>query len=270
MDTSKKAKNHLQISASSLPETALLPGDPARVYEIGEYLSDVEEVGNNRDYITITGKYKELPITVCSSGIGGPSTEIAVVELNKLGVNTIIRVGTSGGLAPDVKPGDLMVISSCIRYSGTSNLFIPENFPAVADYLLLMALVSACDDSGVNYHVGMGLSLDSFYATKPALLRENFPSMIYGKLEEWIAAGALQLDMEAATLYVLSSLLKIKAVTICTVGSNIPKGERPDPPPSNENAIRAACEGALKYNNWHEISIRRGKNFTLPPIADQG
>ena len=81
MNNSKKAKNHLQISNDSLPEIALLPGDPARVYEIGECLSNVEEIGNNRDYITIVGTYKGLSLTVCSSGIGGPSTEIAVVEL---------------------------------------------------------------------------------------------------------------------------------------------------------------------------------------------
>ena len=230
----------------------------------------MEEIGNNRDYITVTGTYKGLPLTVCSSGIGGPSTEIAVVELNRLGVKTIIRVGTSGGLADDVKPGDLIVLSSCIRYSGTANLFIPENFPAVADYRLLTALISACEEAGVVYHVGIGLSLDSFYATKPDLLREDFPSSIYGKLEEWISAGALQLDMEAATLYVLSSLLKINAAAICTAGSNISRGERPETPPSNENAIRAACEAAYKFNNWKEISLKRGRSFTLPPIAERG
>jgi len=158
-----------------------------------------------------------------------------VVELNRLGVKTIIRVGTSGGLADDVKPGDLIVLSSCIRYSGTANLFIPENFPAVADYRLLTALISACEE-----------------------------------LEEWIAAGALQLDMEAATLYVLSSLLKINAAAICTAGSNISRGERPETPPSNKNAIRAACEAAYKFNNWKKISVKRGRNFTLPPIAERG
>jgi uridine phosphorylase len=270
MNNSKKAKNHLQISSDSLPEIALLPGDPARVYEIGECLSNVKEIGNNRGYITITGTYKGLPLTVCSSGIGGPSTEIAVVELNRLGVDTIIRVGTSGGLADHVKPGDVIVLSSCIRYSGTANLFIPENFPAVADYRLLTALISACEEAGVVYHVGIGLSLDSFYATKPDLLRKDFPSSIYGKLEEWIAAGALQLDMEAATLYVLSSLLKINAAAICTAGSSISRGERPEIPPSNENAIIAACEAACKFNNWKEISIKRGRSFTLPPIAERG
>ena len=270
MDTVKTSKDHLKLSVEKLPEMVLLPGDPARVYEIASFLTDVEEVGNNRGYITLTGKYRGLPLAVCSSGMGGPATEIAVVELNRHGVRTIIRIGTSGGLAKELTPGDLVVLSSCIRYSGTANLFVPENFPAVADYRLLTALVSACDKSRKRYHVGIGLSVDSFYATKPKLFGEAFPSAIAPELEGWRNSGALQIDMEAATLFVLSSLLGITAGAICTVGSNIPLNIRPEEPPSNERAIECACEAALLFSGWKKASERDGREFRLPPLLNTG
>ncbi len=79
MESISISKDHLKLSVDKLPDILLLPGDPARVYEIGRFLDNVEEVGNNRDYLTIVGEYKGLPIAACSSGMGGPSTEIAVV-----------------------------------------------------------------------------------------------------------------------------------------------------------------------------------------------
>ncbi|MFO8022534.1 MAG: nucleoside phosphorylase, partial [Perlabentimonas sp.] len=179
MDNSRKHKDHLMLSVDKLPETVLLPGDPGRVYEIANFLENVKEVGSNRNYITLTGDYKGFPIAVCSSGIGGPSTEIAVVELHKLGVKNIIRIGTSGGLSKELAPGDLVVLTSCVRYSGTTSLFVPENYPAVSDYRILSALIYACEKNKVNYHVGMGLSIDSFYATKPEPLGERLPTDIF-------------------------------------------------------------------------------------------
>jgi len=264
------SKDHLKLSVDKLPDVLLLPGDPARVYEIGRFLDNVKEVGNNRDYLTIVGEYRGLPIAACSSGMGGPSTEIAVVELHKHGVNTIIRIGTSGGLSEKISPGDLIVLSGCIKYSGTANLFVPENFPSIADYRVLQALICACDREGATFHVGLGLSVDSFYATKPGLIGNDFPSTINDQMDLWKSAGALQLDMEAATLFVLSSLLGISAGAICTAGSNIIKGLRPEYPPSNDPAIRCACEAALLFKRWERLSEQAGKNFLIPPIEDRG
>lgn len=270
MDNSRKYKDHLMISVDKLPETVLLPGDPGRVYEIANYLENVKEVGSNRSYITITGDYKGLPIAVCSSGIGGPSTEIAVVELHRLGVKNIVRIGTSGGLSKELEPGDLVVLTGCVRYSGTTSLFVPESYPAVSDYRILSALLYACEKNHVNYHVGMGLSIDSFYATKPEPLGENLPTEIIKKLEFWINSGAIQLDMEAATLFVLANLLGISAGAICTVGSNVTLHSVPKHSPSNENAIKCACEAVYTFNRWKKAAERYGKKFILPPISDLG
>lgn len=270
MDNLKNAKDHLKLKIDHLPDTVLLPGDPKRVYEIASFWEDVNEVGNNRDYVTLVGNYKGIPLAACSSGIGGPSTEIAVMELYKHGVKNIIRVGTSGGLARKLIPGDLVVLSSCIRYSGTSNLFVPENYPAIADYKLLIALINACNESKVNFHVGIGLSVDSFYATKTKLLGDFVPSTIEGMLDKWVNAGALQLDMEAATLFVLASLLGINAGAICTVGSNLKFETKPEIAPSNEAAIKCANEAAIIFKKWEERSSKLNERFVLPPIYKAG
>lgn len=270
MNNLKSAKDHLKLKIDHLPDTVLLPGDPNRVYEIANFWEDVKEVGNNRDYITLVGNYKGITLAACSSGIGGPSTEIAVVELYKHGVKNIIRVGTSGGLAKELRPGDLVVLSSCIRYSGTSNLFVPENYPAVADYKMLIALINACDEAQTSYHVGIGLSVDSFYATKPKLLGDFFPSAIEEMLDQWINAGALQLDMEAATLFVLASLLGINAGAICTVGSNITLKIKPEIAPSNDNAIKCANDAAVAFKKWKKRSNELNGRFILPPIQRIG
>lgn len=236
------AKNHLQLSIDTLPETVLLPGDPGRIEEIAAFLQNVRQVGNHRGYITIVGEYKGTKVAACSSGMGGPSVEIAVVELKRYGVRRIIRIGTSGGIGENVLPGDLVVLNGCIRYSGTADLFVPVNFPAISDFRTALLLEEKAKKAGVPVHFGMGLSLDSFYATKTHLVEEGFPSMIENDLGLWKNSGALQLDMEAATLFVLSSLLHIQAGAICTVASNLLRNIRPEIPPSNANAIKAACE----------------------------
>lgn len=270
MDNLKKYKDHLMLSVDKLPETVLLPGDPGRVYEIAKFLEDVKEVGNNRNYITITGYYKGLPIAVCSSGIGGPSTEIAIVELHRMGVQNIIRIGTSGGLSKKLKPGDLVVLTSCARYSGTTSLFVPDNYPAVSDYRILSALIYTCEKNQVNFHVGMGLSVDSFYATKQEPLGERLSTTILENLDFWVNSGALQLDMEAATLFVLAKLLGINAGAICTVGSNLTLHSMPEHAPLNDNAIKCACEASFTFNSWKKDADKYGKEFIIPPFSDFG
>jgi uridine phosphorylase len=243
-------KNHLQLTVDKLPKTVLFPGDPDRVSEIAAFLTNVRQVGHHRNYITIIGNYAGSEIAACSSGMGGPSTEIAVVELKRYGVKNIIRIGTSGGIGKNVRPGDLIVLKSCIRFSGAADLFIPVNYPAVSDFITTIALEKAARKTGMNVYAGIGLSIDSFYATKPYLIGDNFPSAIEKDLPMWRDSGALQIDMEAATLFILSSLLDIRAGAICTVGSALLENLRPETPPSNKHAIIAACETALLLQNY--------------------
>jgi uridine phosphorylase len=256
------AKDHLSLKIERIPETVLLSGDPGRIDQIASFWDRSEVVGDNREFRTLVGTYKGLPMAACSTGIGGPSTEIAVIELFRHGARNLIRVGTSGGLAESIRPGDLIVNSACIRETGAADAFVPRSFPAVAHHELTLALIQACCAGGYRHHMGLGVTLDSFYATKPHLVRESgFPSQLSPQLAAWREAGALHIEMEAATIFVLASLLGLRAGCICTAGSNLTRGERPEMPPSNAPAIETACQAALILSGWDRLASARGCVF---------
>jgi len=132
---------HLGLTKAMLDGAtlAIVPGDPERVKRIAE------------------------PVVICSTGIGGPSTSIAVEELAQLGVNTFLRVGTTGAIQPHVNVGDVIVTQASVRLDGASLHFAPMEFPAVANFECTTAMVAACRDAGVEPHIGVTASSDTFY-----------------------------------------------------------------------------------------------------------
>ena len=239
-ESAKPRKDHLGLGDRRIPRMVLLPGDPDRVDEIAEQWEERALIASRREYRLIEGRYQGVKLAACSTGMGGGSTEIAVIEL--------IRVGTSGGIAPDVGSGDLVVVTGCVRRSGAADAFVPAEFPAVADYRVLNALLDACRGLGLEPHVGLGVTVDSFYATKPSLIRGDGSeprTCLTGPLEMWREYGMLQLDMETAVVFVLATILGLRAGSVCTVGANIFEEEKPVVPPSNTNAIQAACRAAV-------------------------
>jgi uridine phosphorylase len=255
-------KDHLGIGEAKLPSIALLPGDPARVVEIASRWDSYHEIGNNREFVTVTGSYQGLELTACSTGMGSASTEVAVVELFQHGVSNFIRIGTSGGLGTAINPGDLIILTGAVRYSGAADAYVPANFPALAHHETVMALIEASEACNYQYHVGIGLSLDSFYATKTALIRDTaFPSEVESDLSKWLAAGVLQLDMETAIIFILASILGVKAGALCTVGSNLIERKFSDKPVTNLPAIRVANAAAFLINSWDSLVEKPGHNF---------
>ena len=260
-------KDHIQIDVERIPDMVFLPGDPARVDEISGYLEDVQLRGNNREYKTIIGNINGDPIGVCSTGMGGPSTEIAVIELLQKGAKRFLRIGTSGALQPNIQVGDLVISTGCIRESGTLRSFVPDSYPAVADYQMVMALIQACEELKYPYHVGIGLSVDSFYATKPHLFpHKEIPSQIAPKVAEYIKSGALQMEMEAATVMVLAQIFGVTSAAICTIGSNLVTKKGSSAPITSERAIKAACRSVQILNEWGSLCAKLGKRFYYPTI----
>lgn len=240
-------KDHLGLGSREVPEIVLLPGDPDRVDEIAALWKNQEMISEKREYRIIKGQYHGVEMAACSTGMGGGSTEIAVIELFHHGARNMIRVGTAGGVAPDVKSGHLVVLTGCVRYSGAADAFVPVNFPAIAHYRILNALLEACKQIDVRPHVGLGATVDSFYATKPHLIRGDgkpFQTCLSRELVTWRDYRILQLDMESAVLLVLAAILGIQAGSVCTVGTNLVTGEVPTVPPSNSKAVEAACRAA--------------------------
>ena len=209
----KEMEYHIHCRSGDVGRYVLLPGDPGRVPKIASHLNDAQKISQNREYVIYTGELLGEKVSVCSTGIGCPSTAIAVEELVRCGADTFIRVGTSGMMQPHMKPGDLIVATSAIRDEGTSRQYLPLAFPAVADPEVVWAFVDACREHQVRYHLGVVHTKDSFYG-EVEMDRMPMAEQLRSRWKAWVAGGALCSEMEAATLFVLSSVLGKRAGAI--------------------------------------------------------
>ena len=208
--SNQEKQYHIQVRSGEVGTYVLLPGDPGRVKKIAAYLNDARLVSQNREYTIFTGHIENISVSVCSTGIGGPSTAIAVEELVRCGANTFIRVGTSGRMQSQVQIGDLVVATSAIRDEGTSRQYLPIEFPAVADHEVVSALVAGCNVMGSSHHVGVVHSKDSFYG-EVEMDRMPIGPQLRQRWSAWVSGGALCSEMEAATLFAVSSVLGVRA-----------------------------------------------------------
>lgn len=199
---------HLKIKNGDVGRYVILPGDPGRVPKIAEYLDNAGQIAQNREYNIYTGYLNGKKVSVCSTGIGGPSAAIAVEELIDSGADTFIRVGTSGGINLRVFGGDLIIAEAAIRAEGTSYEYLPQGYPSVADFDVTTALVRAAkelsgNEPGQRYHVGVVHSKDSFYGeVNPdgSAVGENIKS----RWESYVKCGCLTSEMECAAIYAVS------------------------------------------------------------------
>ncbi len=201
---------HIGVCHGQVGEYCILPGDPGRCEQIASYLDSPYHVGMNREYNIWNGYIDGALVTVCSTGIGGPSTAIAAEELYACGARTLIRVGTCGGIALDVCPGDIVVASGAVRQDGTSHEYAPAAFPAVSTTDCLMALVRAAEEQDVRFHAGVVQSKDSFYGQHSPSRMPVAPEL-EAKWEAWKRLGVKASEMEAATLFTVCASLGISS-----------------------------------------------------------
>ena len=153
---------HIRCVEGDVGRYVFLPGDPGRCEAIAGLFDDPHHVGMNREYNIYTGTLLGEKVSVCSTGIGGPSAAIAMEELANIGADTFIRVGTCGGIDMDVQPGDVVVANGAIRYEHTSLEYAPIEFPSVPDFGVTAALKKASEDLGYRTHVGVVQCKDAF------------------------------------------------------------------------------------------------------------
>ncbi len=200
---------HLDLTTEMLEGAtlAIVPGDPKRPELIAAHLDDPKRLASNREFTSWLGRINGTPIVVCSTGIGGPSTSIAVEELAQCGVRTFLRVGTTGAIQPDIEVTDVIVTQAAVRLDGASFHFAPAEYPAASNFECTRALVEAAEASGIRSHVGITASSDTFY---PGQERYDTVSgrvipRFRGSAEEWQALGVLNYEMESATLFTMCS-----------------------------------------------------------------
>ena len=225
-DPNDEIQYHLEIGRGDVADAVLLPGNPERVDKVTALWDDHEEVARHREYRTATGAYDGTPISVTSTGIGGPSAAIAVEELVRVGADTLVRVGSCGAIQREMAVGDLVITSGAVRQGGTSAEYVREDYPAAASHEVISALVAAAERLGHDYHVGVTMSADSFY---PGQGRPGFDGFhaagSESLVEELREANVKNIEMEAETILTLASLYGLRAGAICTVYANRVTGE---------------------------------------------
>ncbi|MCI5839198.1 MAG: uridine phosphorylase [Peptoniphilaceae bacterium] len=210
MNYSENGKQyHINVDENDIGKYVILPGDPGRVEKISNFLDNPIKTGENREYVTYTGTLEGEKVSVTSTGIGGPSAAIAMVELSKIGAHTFIRVGTCGGMQKNVKSGDIVIATGAIRAEGTSREFAPIEFPAVANFNIVNELVKASKKLNLNFHTGIVQCKDSFYGQHEP---ENMPVSyeLTNKWNAWLKLGTLASEMESAALFTVASYLGVK------------------------------------------------------------
>ncbi len=201
---------HLGLERSDLEgaTTAIVPGDPGRVERIADAIGpDSRPLASTREFTSRLARLDGQPVVVCSTGVGGPSTSIAVEELAQLGVTTFLRVGTTGAIQPRIEVGDLIITTGAVRLDGASFHFVPAEFPAVANFEVVRALVDAADAVRAAHHVGITASSDTFYPGQERYdtVAGQVTPRFRGSLAEWQRLGVLNYEMEAATLFTMCS-----------------------------------------------------------------
>lgn len=218
-----KAVYHLKLSKSDIKgaKVALLPGDPGRVPKIAEALctglggakkANAQELAYKREFCTWLVKSGAARVLVTSTGIGGPSTSIAVEELAMLGVRTFIRVGTTGAIQRRIRPGDVVISTAAVRLDGASSQYAPIEYPAVADLDVTNALIAGAKAEKIRYHAGITCSTDTFYPgqERKDSFRGYVPRRFQGITKEWEKLNVLNYEMEAATLFTMCGALGLK------------------------------------------------------------
>jgi len=194
---------HILCTNEDVAEYVMMPGDPQRVLRASDYLDQWREIAFNREFRTITGTYKNVPITITSTGIGGASTAIALEELIACGAKYLIRIGSAGALHEKIEIGDLVIPTAAVREDGASKMYIMDNYPAVADFEITKVLLDTCRQLDYPFHTGIIRSHDSFY------IDEEEERMSFWHKKKVIAS-----DMETAALFTVSQLRGVYSASI--------------------------------------------------------
>lgn len=214
---------------SSPPQVALLSGDPQRAEAIAQtHLQDARTLSTHRglhSYLGTTASGK--PVLAATSGMGAPSLSIVVNELVQVGIRTIIRIGTCGSIQPQVRVGSVVISSGALCTQGAARDVAPSEYPAVADPFLTVALAEAAKTVGVDFHVGLTASVDTFYegqgrvgGANAALLPE-----LRDRLTTYRNLNILNFEMEAGTLFKMGSVYGFRAACVCGVVAQRTEGE---------------------------------------------
>ncbi|MEX1064006.1 MAG: nucleoside phosphorylase [Candidatus Paceibacterota bacterium] len=214
---------HLGISPGDLAPYILLCGDPDRAVETTRHFDEIAFRGGHREFLTITGRYRGMPVSVMATGIGPDNMEIAVIEASRcIKAPTFIRIGSCGAIAEGVGLGDLVISARAIPRENTSSFYLPEGQTVSGSPDVIEALVVAARKLEYIAHVGITCSTSSFYAGQGREV-PGFPIREEAKAKNLfpilVSQGVLNFEMETSALYTLAAIstLNLRVGTVCAV-----------------------------------------------------
>lgn len=208
---------HILARHADVAPLAVTVGDPARAEQLAHMLKDARLVNANRGFMTYTGVYNGKRVTVATHGIGGPSSAIVFEELRMLGATTIVRLGTCGGMIPELQRGDVVIPTGAAFPSGSLAMYVPDGvLPPVPDMITTSGMIEGCKSEGVRHMTGFVFSSDAFYAEDPTFV------------STWSSRGVIAVEMECATLFTLGTLRKFRTAAVLIVSDSLVKKSEKD------------------------------------------
>lgn len=211
---------HIQAEPGDISPYVLLPGDPKRVPLVASLWDEAHLVADNREHCTYTGVYKGMPITCTSTGMGCPSTAIAMEELARCGAKTFLRMGTCASMQPQVKRNDICIFDSACRFDGTTKMYVPVEYPAVANHEMVEGIIQAVRNLEIPYHVGTSRCVDAIFTNRPeeeSSFNNYHPKSWDNFLPDLAQANVIAGEMESSAVLVLSRIWGLRGAALCAV-----------------------------------------------------
>jgi len=257
-----------QIQPGQIADYVLVPGSEKRVELFTTMWDDARKIAHHYEFLVYSGTLAGIPITACSTGIGGRSTGIAIDEMAALGGKTFIRVGVTGGLQPGFKAGDLIIATGAVRMDKTSEHYVFIEYPAVADVEVTCALIAAAEKLGFPYHVGITATASSFYAGEGVTCFGGYRHSKMDNIESDLkAANVYDWDTETATIYTLCSLYGLRAGRVNTIVDDPVTGQYN--PVGEPNAMQVSLEAIKILAGWDAEKKKRGLKLMLPAFPER-
>jgi uridine phosphorylase len=251
MNETQKRMMHIGIRKGDIAEFVLLPGSPERALAIANQLDSVHEVAYNREFRTYTGTLDGKNLSICSTGIGGPSMAIAVEELYQCGAKTLLRVGSCLATTNNIHRGDIIIPNGAVRMEGTTFHYETAEFPAVPDLEMVLELEAAAKTLLLPYHIGISISRSSYYSLLDPTSRPR-AGYLQTSWKEYLLGGAQSTDLDSSTLFIVGSCLGIRtaSVLVATTEGNSPLFDIEDCPSDLESRVIQVALQAIRNFNY--------------------
>lgn len=273
---------HIALERGELAEQILLVGDPGRVARVAVHWDEVRLERSNREITTATGTYRGMPISCMSTGMGTDNVEIVLAEVMEItDAPTLIRIGSSGALQPEIALGDLVVSIGAVRLENTTDFYVHPGYPAIAHRDVVWALEAACRGLGYRYHLGITATASGFYAPQGRAMR-TLPVRYPELAEELRRQGVANLEMESSALFVLAGLAGLRSGTVCAAYAQRVDGtflEGAEKEAAEARCIEAGLSGIHllweidaredgdHHARWSEMIGRQGRSHSPHPAG---